>query len=99
MNAALIGHRIDAVVTAADQLGETPLWCDRTRRLWWLDIEKPKLQSYDPTTGAHEVVALPGVFAGSNVCQPRCGWSDLCRRLTAGGLAYFHPAAAKCSHM
>lgn len=65
MNAALIGHRIEAVVIAADQLGETPLWCDRTQRLWWLDIEQPKLQSYDPATGAHEVIALPGVYAGS----------------------------------
>jgi sugar lactone lactonase YvrE len=65
MNAAQIGHRIEAVVTAADQLGETPLWCDRTRRLWWLDIEKPKLQSFDPATGGHEITALPGVYAGS----------------------------------
>jgi len=65
MNAAPIGHRIEAVVSAADQLGETPLWCDRTQRLWWLDIEKPKLQSFDPATGAHDIVALPGVYAGS----------------------------------
>jgi sugar lactone lactonase YvrE len=65
MNAALASCRIDAVVAAGDQLGETPLWCDRTQRLWWLDIERPKLQSYDPSTGSHEAVVLPGTYAGS----------------------------------
>lgn len=57
--------RIEAVVAGADQLGETPLWCERTLKLWWLDIELPKLQSWDPATGRHEVTPLPGRFAGS----------------------------------
>jgi sugar lactone lactonase YvrE len=65
MNAASISQRIEAVVSAADQLGETPLWCDRSQRVWWLDIEKPKLQSYDPSTGRHEAAPLPGRFAGT----------------------------------
>jgi sugar lactone lactonase YvrE len=56
---------IQAVVQAADQLGETPLWCDRTQKVWWLDIEQPRLQSFDPSTGAHSSVALPGTFAGT----------------------------------
>lgn len=56
---------IDAVVRNADQLGETPLWCERTRKVWWLDIEQPKLQCFDPVTGSHDVVALPGTFAGT----------------------------------
>ncbi|MGB3503354.1 MAG: SMP-30/gluconolactonase/LRE family protein [Mesorhizobium sp.] len=62
---AVASPRIDVLVDRADQLGETPLWCDRTARLWWLDIEKPKLQSYDPSTGAHEIIDLPGTFAGT----------------------------------
>ena len=37
----------------------------RTERLWWIDIENPRLHSYDPATGAHETVALPGTFAGT----------------------------------
>lgn len=65
MNAHTPAPRVDVVVDRADQLGETPLWCERTRKLWWLDIEKPKLQSYDPATGAHDIVALPGTFAGT----------------------------------
>jgi len=65
MNAPADTVSIDAVVRNADQLGETPLWCDRTRRLWWLDIEQPKLQSYDPSTGETNFTPLPGIFAGT----------------------------------
>ena len=57
---------IECVVRVADQLGETPLWCDRSRKLWWLDIEKPKLQSYDPSTDIHEIFPEHGTsFLGS----------------------------------
>lgn len=56
---------IECVVQSADQLGETPLWCDRTQKLWWLDIERPKLQSFDPATGAHDRIEMPGTFLGS----------------------------------
>lgn len=70
MNAHVAALSIEAVVRGADQLGETPLWCDRTEKLWWLDIEKPKLQSFDPTTGTHDIIALPGHFAGTQaLCQ------------------------------
>lgn len=65
MNAHAASVRVEAVVRGGDQLGETPLWCDRTRRLWWLDIEKPRLRSWDPSTGRHETLPLPGRFAGT----------------------------------
>ncbi|MEO3388688.1 SMP-30/gluconolactonase/LRE family protein [Mesorhizobium sp. CAU 1741] len=65
MNAIVPPLSIEAVVRGGDQLGETPLWCDRTRKLWWLDIERPKLQSFDPATGAHETIPLEGTFAGT----------------------------------
>jgi len=51
-------RRIECVVRGSDQLGETPLWCERERKLWWLDIERPRLQSFDPSTGAHEIAPV-----------------------------------------
>jgi len=54
-----------AVVNARDQLGETPLWCPRTGKVWWLDIERPRLQSFDERTGRHEVFSFDSMFAGS----------------------------------
>lgn len=56
---------IECVVAGRDQLGETPLWCDTTSKLWWLDIEKPKLQSFDPASGRHTVLETRGTFLGS----------------------------------
>jgi len=61
---ALPGY-IHCAVRAEDQLGETPLWCERTQRLWWIDIEQPKLQSFDPASGAHDIIEMPGTYLGS----------------------------------
>jgi sugar lactone lactonase YvrE len=44
MTQVIAASRLECLVRSRDQLGETPLWCERTRKLWWLDIEKPKLQ-------------------------------------------------------
>jgi sugar lactone lactonase YvrE len=61
---ALPGY-IHCAVRAEEQLGETPLWCERTQRLWWIDIEQPKLQSFDPASGAHDIIEMPGTYLGS----------------------------------
>ncbi|MET0542833.1 MAG: SMP-30/gluconolactonase/LRE family protein [Variovorax sp.] len=50
---------VRCVVDARDQLGETPLWCPRSERIWWIDIERPKLQSFDERTGEHRVHLFP----------------------------------------
>jgi sugar lactone lactonase YvrE len=42
--------RIDALPGEAARLGECPLWCGRTRRLWWVDVLVPALWEYDPAT-------------------------------------------------
>src|SRR4051812_14360745 len=58
-------HRIETAVASADILGETPLWCDRSRRLWWVDIDGRRHQSFDPATGAHHVSSYDCQFLGS----------------------------------
>ena len=65
MNAHVAAVSIEPVAQAGDRLGETPLWCDRTCKLWWIDIEQPKLQSFDPSTGAYAATPLPGTYAGT----------------------------------
>ena len=42
------GQNLRSVSAAHDILGETPLWCDRTATLFWLDIDGKKLQRLDP---------------------------------------------------
>jgi sugar lactone lactonase YvrE len=54
--ATTIGNeRVECILQPSDQLGETPLWCERAQKLWWLDIEKPKLQSFDRLVQFHEI--------------------------------------------
>ena len=58
--------KVEVVVDGADQLGEVPLWCGRSRRLWWVDVRGPALQSYDPASARHECWRLPeGMLVGS----------------------------------
>ena len=63
--ATIPAHRVETAVASADILGETPLWCDRSRKLWWIDIEGRLHQSFDPATGAHHVASHDGQFLGS----------------------------------
>jgi sugar lactone lactonase YvrE len=65
MNMIATGLRIECVADTGDRLGETPLWCGETELLWWIDIENPRLHSYDPATGQCETVALSGTYAGT----------------------------------
>ena len=64
-------HRVETAVAAGDILGETPLWCDRSRKLWWVDIDRRLHQSFDPATGAHQVFPYACNFLGS---QALTGW-------------------------
>lgn len=68
MTAAAADLRYPAVEVAVrghDQLGETPLWCDREQKLWWIDIEKPKLQSFEPSGDQVESRQRNCTFLGS----------------------------------
>jgi sugar lactone lactonase YvrE len=82
---------ITCVVDAYDSLGECCLWCPNTRRVWWLDINEPCLQSYDPATGAHQVYPLPGRHCGCAALR-RSGGLVLA---LDNGLHSFDPATGK----
>jgi sugar lactone lactonase YvrE len=82
---------ISCVVASNDALGESCLWCPTTRKVWWLDILRPCLQSFDPATGRHEIYTLPGRNCG-NVALRRAGGFVLAMD---SGLHGFDPATGK----
>lgn len=56
---------IEPVAAERNQLGECPLWCERTGRLWWVDVLAPALWSLDPATGLTRTHPIPGRRLGS----------------------------------
>ena len=56
---------VRCVVQSADVLGETPLWCDRTQSLLWLDIDGGKLQRFHPATGRHDTFTFDARYVGT----------------------------------
>ncbi len=42
---------LDPIPAEACRLGESPIWCERTGRLWWVDVLAPALWSHDPAGG------------------------------------------------
>jgi sugar lactone lactonase YvrE len=58
-------HKVEIAVPAADLLGETPLWCGRSGKLWWIDVDRQLHQSFDPSTGAHQTSRYDCRFLGS----------------------------------
>jgi len=64
---------IRCVVPGADVLGETPLWCEQTRSLLWLDIEQARLQRFQPESGRHDVFQFDARYTGSLALLRRPG--------------------------
>lgn len=64
----LTHHANDAVrcvVQSSDVLGETPLWCERTQSLLWLDIDAGKLQRFHPASGRHDTFTFDARHVGT----------------------------------
>lgn len=87
--------KIECAVRSRDQLGETPIWCEQSDKLWWLDIEKPKLQSFELSSALHETYEYDGcTFLGSQALTKSGGHLlakdlDLVLRKTDGSLIPF----------
>lgn len=56
---------VRCVVPGRDVLGETPLWCDRTQSLLWLDIDGGRLQRFHPASGRQDSFTFDAKYVGS----------------------------------
>ena len=80
---------VECVVHGRDQLGECSIWDPRTRKLWWVDILAPCLQSFDPASGEHRKYPLKGRDCGSFAIRKSGGFV----LATNSGLHGFDPAS------
>lgn len=82
---------IDALEAPANRLGECPIWCDRTRRLWWVDVLEPALWSHDPQTGRCERHPIRARRLGSIALRDHGGLLLACD----DGLHIYDPATCR----
>lgn len=64
---------VRCVVPGSDLLGETPLWCEQTQSLLWLDIEQARLQRFHPASGRHDVWQFDERYLGTLALLRRPG--------------------------
>ena len=43
---------VDCVLDVRVELGECPVWCERSQSLFWIDIYQGRLHCFEPTSGA-----------------------------------------------
>jgi sugar lactone lactonase YvrE len=53
------------ITEGRSQLGEVPLWCERTQTLWWVDAMRCGLHGFEPATGRRHSVGVCGERLGS----------------------------------
>ncbi len=77
---------VTCAVDCRDRLGESPVWCPREKRLYWLDIKGRTISRFTPETGEHAVFPVDEQ-PGSLVLRERGGM------IVAfyGGFRFFEP--------
>src|SRR4051812_30404215 len=67
-------------------LGEGPVWDERARRLWWVDVKAPAIHRLDPEGGEHRSWPAPEPVSAVALREGR----GLVAALTSG-FAFFDP--------
>lgn len=87
---------LQCVVQGADILGEVPLWCSRSQRLWWTDVRRPAIQSYEPATGHHRAQRMHGDMLSGSIALRESGGLLLA---TATGIYTFDPDSGRAPQL
>lgn len=76
------------------EVGEGIVWCDRSRRLWWVDIGRSQLHRSDPDSGSDECWDMPGKIG----CLALTEGPEVVVALT-GGIHRFDPDSGDLTHL
>ena len=78
----------EVAASVADELGECPIWDERSGLLWWVDGRAPAVKRLDPASGTPTVLPLPETV-GSIAFRERGGLLAA----TKSGIHFFDPVA------
>ncbi|MBS7700450.1 MULTISPECIES: SMP-30/gluconolactonase/LRE family protein [unclassified Chelatococcus] len=87
--------RFEVLDAPPNRLGECPLWCWRTSRLWWVDVLAGELWSHDPQTGHCMRHPVRAKRLGSIALRERGGLILACD----DGLYAYDPASGEQSFL
>jgi L-arabinonolactonase len=62
---------VECVLDIKAKLGECPVWCPSTGSLYWIDIQAPSLNRFDPSTGSNRVWMLPEPIGSFALCEDK----------------------------
>jgi len=65
---------IELIADCKNRVGEVPVWSARDRKVWWIDVRQPRIQSFDPETGAVETFLTGGKALGSYAIRKAGGF-------------------------
>ena len=60
---------VECVLDIKAKLGECPVWCSRQSKLYWIDIQAPSLNRFDPSTGSNRVWMLQEPIGSFALCE------------------------------
>ena len=64
--------KLELILDAKATLGEGPVWCGATQRLYWVDILESRLHWFDPASGKHQRREI-GAHVGTVVPRAKGG--------------------------
>lgn len=65
--------RVSCAFPGTSFIGDSPVWCERTKRLHWVDIVAPAIHTGDPASGSATSMLLPSLV-GSIVLREGGGY-------------------------
>jgi L-arabinonolactonase len=62
---------VDCVLDLRVELGECPVWCQRSQRLYWVDIYAGDLHCFDPATGRDQSWSMGEPIGSFALCETK----------------------------
>lgn len=60
---------IECVLDSRALIGESPVWCPNEKALYWIDIAKPSINYFNPTSKRERCWKMPATIGSIGICE------------------------------